>query len=100
MTSGSRGTRPGGSSPRRVITSYSIHYTKLYDHILPDEARRFQQLADHLLFPNNLLRAPTETIEENRKGQSGLWPYAISGDLPILLVSVEEARDLGLVRLV
>ncbi len=67
-------------------------------HILPDEARRFQQLADHLLFPNNLLRAPSGVLEENRKGQSGLWPYAISGDLPILLVSVEEARDLGVVK--
>jgi len=67
-------------------------------HILPDEARRFQQLADHLIFPNNLLRAPAETLEENRKGQSGLWPYAISGDLPILLVSIDETRDIGLVR--
>lgn len=67
-------------------------------HILPDEARRFQQLADHLIFPNTLLRAPAETLEENHKGQQGLWPYAISGDLPILLVSIEEARDIGLIR--
>jgi len=66
--------------------------------IQPDEARRFQQLASHLLFPNRLLRAPAERLEENRKGQAGLWPYAISGDLPIALVTVGEARELGLVR--
>src|SRR4030067_1063455 len=49
----------------------------------PDEARRFPQLASHMLFPNPLLRPPTERIEENRKGQAGVWPYGISGGLPI-----------------
>jgi cyclic beta-1,2-glucan synthetase len=66
--------------------------------IQPDEARRFQQLASHLLFPNPLLRPPTARIEENRKGQAGLWPYGISGDLPIVLVSIDEAQDISLVR--
>ena len=66
--------------------------------IQPDEARRFQQLASHLLFPNRLLRAPAERLEENRKGQAGLWPYAISGDLPMVLVTVGEAREISLVR--
>ena len=41
--------------------------------IQPDEARRFQEMASHLLFPNPLLRPPAERIEENRKGQAGLW---------------------------
>jgi len=67
-------------------------------HIQPDEARRFQQLASHLLYPNPLLRAPAERLEDNRKGQSGLWPYAISGDLPMALVTIGEVRDISLVR--
>ena len=66
--------------------------------IQPDDARRFQGLASHLLFPNPLWRAPGERIQENRKGQSGLWPYGISGDLPIALITVGEAQDIGLVR--
>jgi len=66
--------------------------------IQPDEARRFQQLAGHLLFPNPLLRPPAKRIEENRKGQAGLWPYGISGDLPMALVTIGEARDISLVR--
>ncbi|MBJ6727949.1 GH36-type glycosyl hydrolase domain-containing protein [Geomesophilobacter sediminis] len=66
--------------------------------IQPDEARRFQQLASHLLFPNRTLRAPVERLAENRKGQAGLWPYAISGDLPLVLVTVGEAREVSLVR--
>jgi cyclic beta-1,2-glucan synthetase len=63
-----------------------------------DEARNFQQLASHLLYPQPLLRAASQRIAENRKGQSGLWTYAISGDVPIALVVIDEARDLGLVR--
>ena len=67
-------------------------------HIQPDEARRFQQLASHLLFPSQLLRAPAERLEENRKGQAGLWAYGISGDLPLLLITVGEVREISLVR--
>ncbi|MBA3004835.1 MAG: glycosyl transferase, partial [Desulfurivibrio sp.] len=67
-------------------------------HLQPDEARRFQQLASHLLFPNPILRAAGEHLAENRKGQAGLWPYGISGDLPIALVTIGEARDISLAR--
>jgi cyclic beta-1,2-glucan synthetase len=66
--------------------------------IQPDDARRFQQLGSHMLFPNPLLRSSAERLAENRKGQSGLWTYGISGDLPIALVAVDDMQDLGLVR--
>ena len=67
--------------------------------IQPDDARRFQKLAANLLYPNDLLRPSADRVEErNRKGQSGLWPYGISGDLPIALVSISEARDVAFVR--
>ncbi len=66
--------------------------------IQPDEARRFQEIASHLLFPNPLLRPPSERLEENRKGQAGLWAYGISGDVPIILVSIAEPRDISLIR--
>ncbi len=65
--------------------------------IQPDEARRFQQIASHLLFPNARLRAAAQRIVENRKGQAGLWPYGISGDAPIILLSIADIRDVGLV---
>jgi len=67
-------------------------------HIQPDEARRFQQLASHLLFPNGLLRTSARRLEDNRKGQAGLWPYGISGDLPIVLITIGEPRQITLVR--
>jgi cellobiose phosphorylase len=34
----------------------------------------------------------------NRSGQSGLWAYGISGDLPIVLVRIADVAHLDLVR--
>jgi cyclic beta-1,2-glucan synthetase len=66
--------------------------------IQSNEARNFQQLASHLLYPQAILRANSQRIAENRKGQAGLWTYSISGDVPIAMVVIDELRDLGLVR--
>ena len=66
--------------------------------IKADEAQAFQQLGGYLLYPNAALRAPASRIRANDKQQSGLWSYGISGDLPILLVAIDNARDLIAVR--
>ena len=63
-----------------------------------EDAQAFQQLAGYLLYPHLALRAPARRLRENHKGQSGLWAYGISGDLPILLVVIDNARDLPAVR--
>ena len=35
---------------------------------------------------------------KNRRGQSGLWSYAISGDLPIVLLQIKHPENIELVR--
>jgi len=60
--------------------------------------RQYQRLADHILYAGASLRAPARIIEKNRKGQSGLWRFSISGDLPIVLLRVGALPDLGLLR--
>jgi cyclic beta-1,2-glucan synthetase len=35
---------------------------------------------------------------QNRRGQSGLWGYAISGDLPIVLLQIAMPANIDLVR--
>ena len=35
---------------------------------------------------------------KNRRGQSGLWGYAISGDLPIVLLQIADPANIDLVR--
>ncbi|MFN2283650.1 MAG: GH36-type glycosyl hydrolase domain-containing protein, partial [Anaerolineae bacterium] len=58
----------------------------------------FQKLLSVLLYPHGALRADQNTLAENEKGQSGLWPYAISGDYPILLVRVDDEEEIALVQ--
>src|SRR5688572_18158851 len=52
--------------------------------ISQDDAALFQRLAAHVLFSGPALRS-RESVAGNRLGQPALWPYAISGDLPIVL---------------
>jgi cyclic beta-1,2-glucan synthetase len=59
---------------------------------------QIQQLLSALLYPYAALRATPETLAANSKGQSGLWPSAISGDYPILLVGVGNKEEIALVR--
>ncbi len=62
------------------------------------QANESLSLGGHLLFISPCRRDVEECIKHNRKGQSSLWPYAISGDLPIVLVRVKDAENLDLVR--
>ena len=65
--------------------------------IQPEEARRFQHLASYMLYPGSKMRSPEERLKQNVLGQAGLWAYGISGDLPILAVTLSDARDINLV---
>lgn len=56
-----------------------------------------QKLLSALLYPSAAMRASPVTIAANTYGQSGLWPFAISGDYPILLVRVRSDEELELV---
>jgi cellobiose phosphorylase len=63
--------------------------------ITPEDAALFQRLAAHVLFTGPALRS-RESVTGNRLGQSGLWPHAISGDLPIVLARLAGPNDLDL----
>ncbi|MCW3097314.1 MAG: ndvB, partial [Chthonomonadaceae bacterium] len=63
-----------------------------------DEAQLFQQLAAHVLYPNPLLRPVPERLTRRVLGQSQLWAYGISGDLPIVVLTIGDAQDTDLVR--
>ena len=62
------------------------------------EIRLWEQLAGHVIYANPTLRAPRRVIAANRLGQAGLWPYSISGDLPIVIVRITAVEHLELVR--
>jgi len=66
--------------------------------ITADGAQAFLRLASRLVYVNPDLRAAPALIARNRCGQSGLWAYGISGDLPIVVARVSEPEHVPLVR--
>ena len=62
------------------------------------DAQLYERLAGHVLYANAMLRADTSLISSNRRGQSGLWGYSISGDLPIVLLQINDRKNIELVR--
>ena len=62
------------------------------------DAQLYGRLASSILYVNPLLRADPAVLVRNHRGQSGLWGYAISGDLPIVLLKIGDAANIELVR--
>jgi cyclic beta-1,2-glucan glucanotransferase len=66
--------------------------------ITADQARQFQRVAGHVLYSDPSLRTTPETLARNVSGPTVLWASGISGDLPIVLVQVDEDSGLDLVK--
>jgi cyclic beta-1,2-glucan synthetase len=64
----------------------------------PAAAQGYQELAGYLLYPNARMRPSPGRLALNRLGQSALWAYGISGDLPMVTVTVADSFNLGLIR--
>jgi len=62
------------------------------------DAQLYARLANSVIYANASLRADPAVLIKNRRGQSGLWGYAISGDLPIVLLQIGDAANIDLVR--
>ncbi len=63
-----------------------------------DDATLFNRLASAVLYPYQELRADEHVISRNRRGQSGLWGWGISGDLPIVLLSISSEESIASVN--
>ena len=61
------------------------------------DAQLYSCLANSIIYANSFLRADPAVIIKNFRGQSGLWGYSISGDLPIVLMQIEDPGNINLV---
>jgi cyclic beta-1,2-glucan synthetase len=62
------------------------------------DAQLYGHLAGSVIYAHSSLRADPSVLIKNRRGQSGLWGYAISGDLPIVLLQIGDQANIDLVR--
>jgi len=90
------------ADPRAAERAFELAWSRA--QLVPRQLRvpgedlpRFQRLASLMLYPSATLRASESQLRQNRLGQSRLWTYGISGDLPIMLVQVGDSVDVELV---
>jgi cyclic beta-1,2-glucan glucanotransferase len=62
------------------------------------DAHLYQRLANRVLYADPTLRPPSAALIRAGGSASLLWPHGISGDLPIVLVRVEQSDDHDIVR--
>ncbi len=91
--------RDSASFERAAILAWTQAQVQLHHlGITTDEAHLFQRLANRILFSDVSLRPSASVLGRNERGAPGLWAHGISGDLPIVLVRIDEVEDLDIVR--
>jgi cyclic beta-1,2-glucan synthetase len=64
----------------------------------PADVQLYGRLASSILYTNASLRAEPGVLAQNRRGQSGLWSHAVSGDVPIVLCQIGDQANIALVH--
>ncbi|WP_341939623.1 GH36-type glycosyl hydrolase domain-containing protein [Marinimicrobium sp. C2-29] len=62
------------------------------------DAQVYGRFANSVIYGHALRRASLECIARNPLGQSGLWRFGISGDLPIVLLHTGDIHRIALVK--
>jgi len=62
------------------------------------EAQLYAKLASALIYADPARRASPVVLRSNRRGQSGLWSYGISGDAPLVLLRISDTEKIELAR--
>ena len=62
------------------------------------EAILFQRLAGHVLYANPSLRSSSDAIQQGSGPPGALWAQGISGDLPIVLLRIDDIEEMEIVR--
>ena len=62
------------------------------------DAQLFGSLASSVIYANPSRRAGQNILLKNKRGQSGLWGYGISGDLPVVLVRIQRRDRISLIK--
>jgi len=62
------------------------------------DAQLYGKMASSVIYGNPYLRADDSLLLKNHMGQSALWSYSISGDLPIVLLQISSTENIKLVK--
>ena len=91
--------RDSATFERAAIVAWTHSQVQLHHlGVQSDEAQLFQRLANRILYSDTSLRPAESLLARNDRGAPSLWTHGISGDLPIVVVRIDEAEDLDIVH--
>jgi cellobiose phosphorylase len=94
-----RRCREGGAADRILDQRFDFRQRTLARlGASEDDARRFERLAASILLADATTRTSASEIAGNRCGQSSLWTFGVSGDVPIVIAEVIRADAPALAR--
>lgn len=84
----------------KQVDTYN-YYTQLqlkHIGIRSNQANIYQKFAKLMIYINDERKNREEYIKNINMSQENLWPYGISGDLPIILLKIYNEDDIDLLR--
>jgi cyclic beta-1,2-glucan synthetase len=87
-------------SAQRVLEGAGRYRQATLQRLLASDAdaRLYELTAASIIHAGTTLRGDARVIAKNCRGQSGLWGFGISGDLPIVLLQMTDPERIDLVR--
>ncbi|HWQ70951.1 MAG TPA: glucoamylase family protein [Desulfitobacteriaceae bacterium] len=91
------------SSSHQVERTFNLAWTRSrivlrFLNLTAQQADIYQWMVSRIFYYNPLEAARAQAILQNRKGQSELWKYGISGDLPIVIIHIANLENLDFVK--
>jgi cyclic beta-1,2-glucan synthetase len=81
--------------PSLVDRSFELaNRETILDLFGPTETELYARMASALVYANPARRADSAVLLQNRRGQNGLWSYGISGNVPIVLLRINDTNKL------
>ena len=62
------------------------------------EAQLYGRMVGALIYADPSRRASPAVLRTNRRGQSGLWSFGISGDVPIVVLHIGDQANIAIVQ--
>ncbi|MEP6964937.1 MAG: cyclic beta 1-2 glucan synthetase, partial [Polaromonas sp.] len=76
--------------PQRILDQAAKYRQAIVQRLQASESNvlLYERLAASIIYADAAWRADGGVIQQNRRGQPGLWGFAVSGDLPVVLLKL------------
>ncbi len=80
------------------LTRAKVEAESIYLGLKGTDIEKYQKLLSYIIFNNPLKKIMLNTLPKKIYSQSDLWKYGISGDLPIILLEIEDLNDMYVIK--